>query len=247
MEKWTIDINCDVGEGVGNETSLFPLISSCNVACGGHAGDLQSMKTVVKLAKQHNIKIGAHPSYPDKPNFGREVMDISEAELRESISAQLEAFMRVLGMEGVQLHHIKAHGALYNETAKSESLAGVYLETVQKYKENALLYVPFGSVIAKMALDNGFKVCYEAFADRNYNSDLSLISRKQANALIQEPKKVLTHVLPIIKEGEIVTMEGEKIGIQVDTLCIHGDTPSALQILMYLSEQFPQYGVQLQK
>ncbi len=247
MGDWKIDINCDVGEGVGNEALLFPFISSCNVACGGHAGDLTSMKSVIKLAKEHGVKVGAHPSYPDKLNFGREVMDIAPVDLQQSISEQLLSFDTILHSEAVALHHIKAHGALYNETARNKSLAKVYLETIGIYKESVFLYVPYGSVIAKMALEKGFKVHYEAFADRNYNANLSLVSRKQSNALIQEPKKVLPHVLAIIKDGNIVTIHGEKKKIEADTLCIHGDTPSALQILMYLSQEFPQHGVQLHK
>lgn len=245
MKKWSIDINCDVGEGVGNEYDLLPLISSCNIACGGHAGDAASMEYVIGLAKKHHVKIGAHPSYPDKTNFGRQVLSISDDDLKISIIDQLRTFNRVLEKENAQLHHIKAHGALYNETAKNKSLALLYLEAIKPYLGNTFLYVPYGSVIAELAIENGFRIIYEAFADRNYNTDLSLVSRQFDNALIEEPQKVLEHILFIIQKGKVRTVSKEEIEIKADTLCIHGDTPSALQILMYLSRELPNSGVQL--
>ncbi|MCR9262910.1 MAG: 5-oxoprolinase subunit PxpA [Flavobacteriaceae bacterium] len=246
MGQWVIDINCDVGEGVGNEASLFPYISSCNIACGGHAGDVDTIRRIVKLAKQHHIKVGAHPSYPDRANFGRQVMDISPQELQDSIKDQLKTFMKVLQEEQVSLHHIKAHGALYNQTAKDEALAEIYLDALVPYVTETLLYVPFGSEISKKVQQRGFDVWYEAFADRNYNNDLSLVSRKLPNALIQNPGKVLQHVVSIITEGKVLAVTGEKIGIEAQTLCIHGDTASALEILMYLSEELPNHQVRVQ-
>ena len=245
MANWTIDINCDVGEGVGNETEIFPYISSCNIACGGHAGDIETMTQIVKLANQHIVKIGAHPSYPDRVNFGRQVIDISKQELQRSITEQLKNFDAILVNEQGELHHIKAHGALYNQSAKDKSLAKTYLEAVQEYKTRALLYVPYGSEIAREALDQGFEIWYEAFGDRNYNRDLSLVNRKQGNALIQDPEQVLQHMLPIIKEGKVRAVSGELVKIEAKTLCIHGDTPSALEILMYLSHELSKHQVQL--
>jgi len=247
MNQYKIDINCDVGEGVGNEAEIFPYISSCNIACGGHAGNKKTMLTVASLAKQHNIKVGSHPSYPDKANFGREVMDISHRDLIQSINRQLSDFDEVLKQTGIPLHHIKAHGALYNQTAKDENLATVYLNAIEDYKGKAMLYVPFDSIIARIAEERGFKTWFEAFADRNYSADLSLVSRKEKNALIEEPEAVLQHILPIIKKGKVLTVDGKASNIQADTLCIHGDTVSALKILTYLSRTLPQNQVQLAK
>ncbi|MCR9226578.1 MAG: 5-oxoprolinase subunit PxpA [Flavobacteriaceae bacterium] len=247
MSQFKIDINCDVGEGIGNETDIFPFISSCNIACGGHAGDKKTMLKVASLAKKSNIKVGSHPSYPDKANFGREVMDISNKDLIQNIKQQLMDFDEVLKQVGIPLHHIKAHGALYNQTAKDEHLAKVYLEAIADYKEKAVLYLPFGSEISRMAKGQGFKIWFEAFADRNYNSDRSLVSRKQENALIEEPKAVLHHILPIIKNSKVMTANGVWCKIQADTLCIHGDTISALKILMYLSTTLAENQVHIQK
>ncbi|MEX0315809.1 MAG: 5-oxoprolinase subunit PxpA [Allomuricauda sp.] len=245
MSQWRIDINCDVGEGVGNESRLLPLINSCNIACGGHAGDLETMRQVIRLAKKFGVKIGAHPSYPDKLNFGRQVMDISAEALQRSIEHQLQSFESVVKSENASMNHIKAHGALYNQTAKDELLAQVYLDIVKKYREHTYLYVPYGSVIAQLALENKFKIIYEAFGDRNYNMDLSLVSRKMENAMIKEPQNVLQHVLPIIKEERVRTISNEYVKLRADTLCIHGDTASALQILMYLSKELPKQGIEL--
>ncbi|NAY90827.1 5-oxoprolinase subunit PxpA [Muricauda sp. JGD-17] len=247
MKSWQIDINCDVGEGIGNETLLFPHISSCNIACGGHAGDIESMTEVVRLAKRYEVKIGAHPSYPDKQNFGREVIKLSDSALKDSIRQQMADFERVLRREKCSLHHIKAHGALYNQTAKEVHLAKVYLEALKTYKEKTLLYVPYGSIIAKIAKDLGFSFWYEAFADRNYTEGLQLVSRKKENALIQEPDKVLKHILPMIKQNQVVTVTGNIKEIKAQTYCVHGDTVSALEILMYLSKELPNHQVQLQK
>ncbi|WP_190808875.1 5-oxoprolinase subunit PxpA [Flagellimonas sp. S3867] len=245
MGEWYIDINCDVGEGIGNEAELLPLINSCNIACGGHAGDSASMEQVVALAQNYNVKIGAHPSYPDKPNFGRQVMPISDDNLKTSIIEQLARFDEVLQNKNAALHHIKAHGALYNETAKDGNLAKLYLDAIESYRESAFLYVPYGSRIAQLAIAKGFKIIYEAFADRNYNHDLSLVSRQNNNALIENPQQVLEHMLPIIKEGVVKTISNKRVAIKADTLCIHGDTLSALQILMYLSQELPHHGIQL--
>ncbi|MFT0715504.1 5-oxoprolinase subunit PxpA [Flagellimonas lutimaris] len=247
MGRFKIDINCDVGEGVGNEADIFPFISSCNIACGGHAGDKETMLKVASLAKKHYLKVGSHPSYPDKTNFGREVMDISDQDLIQSIRKQLADFDKVLKQEQVTLHHIKAHGALYNQTAKDKRLAEVYLDAIADYKEKVFLYVPFDSVIAQKAKKQGFNLWFEAFADRNYNADLSLVSRKEENALITAPEVVLKHILPIIKKGEVKSVDGNLCNIQANTLCIHGDTVSALKILMYLSKELPKNQVEIQK
>lgn len=247
MKVFTIDINCDVGEGIGNEAKIFPYISSCNIACGGHAGTGESMSEVVDLALEHNVKIGAHPSYPDRENFGREVMDISNEVLMQSIRDQLQTFEAILDRKKTTLHHIKAHGALYNQTAKDPELAKTYLEAILAYKQKAILYVPFGSGLAKLATERGFKIWYEAFADRNYNVDLSLVSRKNRYALIQEPKEVLIHVLPVIKDAKVKTVSGGFHKIEANTLCVHGDTSSALEILMYLSRELPKHQVNLEK
>ncbi len=239
MKEIYIDINCDVGEGMDNENELFPLISSCNIACGGHAGDTHSMLRTTKLAKLHSVHIGAHPSYPDRENFGRMSIKIEASAFRESIQSQITGLVNILEKEKLALHHIKPHGALYNDLVKNKDLALTFLNAIEEYKDVAVLYAPYESILAKEALGRGFKLMYEAFADRNYNFDLSLVSRKMPNALIEEPKYVLNHLVRMVKGHTIKTIDGFIAKIVADTYCLHGDTPNALQILMYLSRELP--------
>tara|TARA_R110001592_G_scaffold105045_2_gene295483 strand:+ start:2978 stop:3721 length:744 start_codon:yes stop_codon:yes gene_type:complete len=244
MGNRIIDINCDVGEGIGNEADLFPKISSCNIACGGHAGSKESIRQSIELALKYNVRVGAHPSYPDRENFGRVSMNISDGDLIKSISNQLKLFMTECNKLGATLHHIKPHGALYNDIAKSEHLANVFLRAISTYKDKVILYVPYGSVIEVLAKANNFSIMKEAFADRNYNNDLSLVSRKQDNALISNGKDVLEHLVLMSNENQVRTVNGGKIPIEADTFCIHGDTPSAFQILTYITVHLPEHNLQ---
>lgn len=241
--KKYIDINCDLGEGVGNEADVLPLVSSCNIACGGHAGDEVIMKWVVSLAKRHHVKIGAHPSYPDTAHFGRVSMELTANELIASLRQQITQLLSVCAQEGAKLHHIKAHGALYNDIAKGGHLANVFLEAIAPYKVALVLYVPAESRLAQLAVREGFKIKKEAFGDRNYNSDLSLVSRNKDNALIVEPKSVLEHVLRMVTKEKVLTVSGTLEDLAVDTYCIHSDTANALQILMYLSKALPKQNI----
>jgi len=247
MKTIVIDINCDVGEGIGNEVNLLPLISSCNIACGGHAGDETSIREVIRLAKAHLVKVGAHPSYPDRINFGRSSMNLPAATLKKSIQDQLLLFEHIATEEKIAFHHIKAHGALYNDLVQDISLAKMYLESVLVYKNKCVLYVPYKSIIAEEALKQGFQVKYEAFADRNYNEDLSLVSRGNEKALITNPETALRHILLMIKKGYVLTASGSQRAIKAETFCIHGDTSSALEILAYLSQELPKYQVNISK
>lgn len=247
MDKKYIDINCDVGEGVGNEADIFPLISSCSIACGGHAGDSASMKQMVNLAKKQRVKIGAHPSYSDRLNFGRVSLKMKAQELIKSIQTQIDSLKSICDEEDIALHHIKPHGALYNDIAKNKELASVFLESIEKYKSDQFLYVPPKSVIEELAKKGGFKIKREAFGDRNYDINLKLVARSSPNALITNPETVLKHVLQIIENGKVKTEEGVLKMLRADTYCIHGDTSSALQILTYLSKQLPNYNIYLNK
>jgi len=242
-----IDLNCDVGEGVGNEKYLFPYISSCNIACGGHAGDSSSMQQIAGLAKKYNVKVGAHPSYPDKENFGRASMDITSDALIESIQDQIASLASILEEQNIPLHHIKAHGALYNEIAAEVALAACFLEAIGAYKDTVSLYVPPVSEIEKIAVGRGFSIRYEVFGDRNYNDDLSLVSRKHPDALIQSPEAVLQHIVQMAKTQKVKTLTAKSVKILAETFCIHSDTPSAIEIVMYLSRQLPNHNIQIEK
>ena len=231
-----IDINCDVGEGLGNEADLMPYISSCSIACGAHAGDESTIEQTIILALKHNVKIGAHPSFPDKENFGRKIMNITSAELQKSIESQIKLVKRYTESHGSHLHHVKAHGALYNLAAKDEKTALVLIAAVKNVAKNVFLYVPYGSLLADLAQKNDIKIKIEAFADRNYNSDLSLVSRKEKDAVITNPTQVAEHLVKIITEHRLITLDGVVVKIYAETFCIHGDNPSAISILKKVSK-----------
>ena len=246
MKVFKVDINADVGEGIGNEDKLLPLLSSCNVACGGHAGDEASMREVVRLAKYHRVKVGAHPSFPDTKNFGREIMTIPNTALFMSLKNQIKALIAIAREEQVSLHHIKPHGALYNLAAKDKTTAEVIIEVIKRFHIPLKLYVPYGSVIARLAKEEGLDIIYEAFADRNYNEDLSLVSRKLPNALITDSDEMFSHVYSMIVHEKVKTVNGVEVSIKANTFCIHGDNPKALKLAKLLREKLDEYNIQIQ-
>ena len=233
---YKIDINCDVGEGLGNEREIMPFIQSCNIACGGHAGNESLMEEVVALAIKNNVKIGAHPSYPDVENFGRRSIKLSKNAFTDTILDQINTLRRIIADGGARMNHIKAHGALYNDLVVNEELTNDYLNILAVYKENIKFFVPYGSVIAEVAIKNGFTIVYEAFADRNYNDDLSLVSRKEKNAMISDPKIMLEHILEIKNLGTIRTIRGKHIPIKANTFCLHSDTENIIESIKYLDQ-----------
>ena len=239
-----IDINCDLGEGIGNESELMPFISSCNIACGGHAGDEETIKNVIALAKENNVNIGAHPSFPDRENFGREEIKIGEKELKNNLQDQISLVQNECEKQGLKMHHIKPHGALYNLCNVDEKYAKIVLDIIIKYYPNILLYAPYKSVISELA-KNKISVHFEGFADRNYEDDHTLVSRKKETALLKKKEEVLDHVLSMILHDEIRTVSGEIIRTKSDTICVHGDTPSAVEMIKFLYEKLPQHGVQI--
>jgi UPF0271 protein len=241
----TIDINCDVGEGMNNEHLIMPFISSCNIACGGHFGNKKTIDETLKLAIQNNVLVGAHPSFPDQKNFGRTVLKITEAALKQSIVAQLDLFLGCLANYNLKIHHIKPHGALYNLIAKDKLEAVKFIKITKKYLQNCFLYVPYNSKIAEVALENNIKIKYEAFADRNYNDDLTLVSRTQENAIIRDTDAVTKHLVRMVKTNTVATISGSEKEIKAATFCIHGDNENSVGILPVLATKLKNYGIEI--
>ena len=233
-----LNINCDLGEGLNNENIIMPLIDSCNVACGGHAGDNGSMIECVEISIRNNVKIGAHPSYPDKINFGRKKINISPSELSYSIIYQIESLEAIASSYGVILNHIKAHGALYNYMMIDADLCNLYLDALKEFKNKYSLYIPYKSEIEKIAIKRGFSIFYEVFGDRNYNDDLSLVSRNYENALITDPDNVVEHIKTIKETKTVKTINGNFQKIKFDTICIHSDTNNSIDILKKINKEF---------
>lgn len=232
-----LNINCDVGEGVNNEIALMPYIQSCNIACGGHAGNKKMMEKVVKLALKHEVNIGAHPSYPDIENFGRKTMIIDPSELLESIQKQINLLNKIVIEQGESLSHVKPHGALYNDVSKNQDLARQFLNAILPYKNSIKLFVPFNSEIEICALDKGFSIEYEAFADRNYNDDLSLVARNEKEAVITDVEIIEKRILEMINTEKVTTLSGKKVFIKASTFCVHSDTENAIEIVKKLRQK----------
>lgn len=242
---FVVDINADVGEGLHNEALLMPYLSSCNIACGGHAGDVDTMQNVVKLAETYNVKIGAHPSFPDRENFGRLEMNMPSSELFESLASQVNRLLKVLETYNLKLNHIKPHGALYNLAVKDNNVSEVILKVVKRLPYSVKLYAPYQSVISKLAIEQNIEVVFEAFADRNYNDDLSLVSRQKSNAIICEKSEAFEHVFQMISNQKVKTINRVEVPIKAATFCVHGDTKNAVEILKYLHVNLKQKGIQI--
>ncbi len=238
----TVDLNADLGEGVSSD-ALMPYITSCNIACGGHAGDEDTIQRTVVLALQNNVKIGAHPSFPDRQHFGRLAMEMPEDKLKETIIDQITRVKISVENQGSKLHHVKPHGALYTMAMTREDIACTIVSALQGFT-SIILYAPFKSVIANIAKSKGIQVHYEVFADRNYNNDLTLVSRTEELALLQDPNEIALHVLQMLREGTVKTISGNHQIIKADTVCIHGDNPNAVAIAKTLRLKLNEAGIE---
>ncbi len=234
--KAKIDINCDLGESygefkVGNDSEVMPYITSANIACGFHSGDAITIAQTVRLAKKHNVAVGAHPGYPDLLGFGRREMQVTPEEAKNYVIYQVSALQGFARTANVNLQHVKPHGALYNTAAKDEKLSKSIAEAV-KALDNSLIIVALPkSALAKVAAKHGLQVAKEFFADRAYNPDGSLVARKQPNAIIQDPQRVVKRVIKVVKDGTVLAANGEIVEIgAVHTVCVHGDTLMAAKL-----------------
>ncbi len=236
----SIDLNCDLGEGMPNDANLMTLISSANIACGGHAGDEDSMKYTVELAIKHHVAIGAHPSYPDQENFGRkDLIDLSirREELTEIIIEQVNRLKTICHEFGTSIHHIKPHGALYNRAAKDKEISSFVCKAILQIDPSLILYGLSGSQMKNEADVCNIKFASEVFADRTYQEDGSLTSRDNPHALIENEELALNQVIQMIKTGTVQSLNGKTIPIQAETICLHGDGIRAVQFARLISER----------
>jgi UPF0271 protein len=225
-----IDLNCDMGESfgrytLGGDAAVMPFISSANIACGLHAGDPVVMRSTILLARQHGVAIGAHPGWPDLQGFGRRDMNLTAEETEAFVIYQIGALAAFAKTEGCELHHVKAHGALYNQAAKDRTLAAAIARAVNRFDKNLILVGLAGTALIACGLELGLRVANEGFPDRRYNPDGTLVSRKQADAIIESPEEVALHAVTLAREG--IDFAGKRV--QVDTLCLHGDNPHAAE------------------
>jgi len=230
-----IDVNSDVGEFThlledGTYYQLMDYITSINIACGGHAGDYNLMKAMIRMGIEKNVNIGAHPGYPDKENFGRKIMVMNPPDIMDTIMKQIENLFEIATAEKTELQHVKPHGALYNQAAKSSTIARAIGLAVMRIDPQLTIVGLSDSIMIDTWRDMGLIVAGEAFADRTYETDGSLRDRKFSNALITNPTQAAKQTMMIIKKGEIISMDGNTISINAQTICIHSDTPNALAI-----------------
>lgn len=231
-------LNCDMGEGVEQEAELMPLIDACSVACGGHTGNSDTMATTVKLALKYHIEIGAHPSFPDRENFGRIAMQIKPSVLVESLIEQVKTLEAICLEYETHLSHIKPHGALYNLATTNLEAAQSVVALMQHFPGLTLL-APWQSVVAQLARKNLIPIRFEGFADRKYDHNGHLANRSLPNAVIADPRESLKQVMEVVRNQRIPTMAGNFLDFQADTFCIHGDNPAALAIARSLTQKTP--------
>ena len=231
-----MDINCDMGEGMSNDALIMPLISSANIACGYHAGDETTMRTTIALAQKYNVNIGAHPSFKDNENFGRTEMQLSKKEIYDLMIVQMQLMQDIAKEMQATIQHIKPHGALYNMSAKNLEIAEVIARAVRDFNKELVLFGMSGSLSIEAAKKMGIKTKSEVFADRTYQDDGSLTSRKEANAMIVTVEECLAHVKEMVENKRVISVNGKSIPIVADTICIHGDGNKAVEFAEAISK-----------
>ena len=243
MTKLSIDLNCDLGEGCDNDAALMPLLSSANIACGYHAGDIDTMKRTVDLALEHGVAIGAHPGYRDRENFGRTEMTLTADEVRYLVGEQIVTLREIAASAGGRISHVKPHGALYNQSAKDPELAEVIAETVREIDSNLVLYGLSGSHSVSEAEKAGLTTAAEVFADRTYQTKGNLTPRTQSNALITNENTAVEQVLDMIKYGRVRSTDAIMIPIIAETVCVHGDGERAVEFALMINQRLRENGI----
>lgn len=242
----TIDLNCDMGEGLNNDALLMPYISSANIACGYHAGDESIMKRTVELALLHNVAIGAHPGFKDKANFGRTERQLPLEEVHDLVIAQLSVLQKITESLGATIHHVKPHGALYNMSAKDPLLATTIAKAVYAFDKGLLLFGLSGSHAITEAKKEGLITVSEVFADRTYQDDSSLTPRSNENALIENTEESLHQVLQMIQKKTVRSVNGKQVPIIAESICIHGDGSHAVDFAKHIYHTLKQHHVGIQ-
>ena len=240
-----IDLNCDLGEGAGSDARIMPLVTSVNVACGFHAGGPEAMRRTVRLARKHGVAVGAHPSYPDRAGLGRRFLAASADEVRDDVTYQIGALWAFCRAEGVRLTHVKAHGALYNAAAGDVDLARALCEAARAIDPALAVVCLAGSPMADVAREMGVPCAQEAFADRAYTSSGTLVPRRKAGAVIDDPERVAERVSLMAREHRVVAVDGSEVPIHAATICVHGDTPGAEQIVAAIRARLAADGVEV--
>lgn len=238
-----VDLNADLAEGCGNDEALLRLISSANIACAQHAGSSADMQCALVWAKHNGVRIGAHPGYPDRENFGRADMRLPETELRACLNYQLGALRAMCDAEGVTMAYVKPHGAMYNQAAKNRGMADIIADTVRRFDARLKLMALSGSLLLEAGRDAGLGVISEVFADRRYMPDGSLVPRSRPDAQVESDEEAIAQVLQMVQEGSVTAVDGSRVAVQADSICLHGDGAHALAFAEHIGRALREKGI----
>jgi len=243
--KLFVDLNADLGEGSGHDNELFELISSASIATGFHAGDSDTMHAAVCAAKEHGVAVGAHPSFFDRENFGRKELKMSKEEVFDAVAYQLGIFQAIASALDVRPNHVKPHGALYNMAVRDPELADAIARAIKSVDPKLILFAPDNSELARAGEAHGLQIGREIFADRNYLNDGWLVPRTRPDALLRDPEEAAQRVLRMLREGKVRSVEGRDVDVRGETICVHGDTPGAVEFGRELRMQLEHEGVKI--
>lgn len=238
-----IDLNCDMGEGFDSDATIIAHVTSINIACGYHAGDPSMMRRTIQLAIDHGVAIGAHPGLPDRANFGRLAMDVSPQEVYDMVLYQAGALSAFARAADASVSHLKPHGALYNMAAKDAVMAEAIAVATRDFDPGCILVGLAGSELIRAGENARLKTASEAFADRTYQDDGSLTLRSSADALIHDPAIAAERVLKMVTRGTVITIQGTELPLRPDTVCIHGDSPGAVELAQTIRRRLEQQGI----
>jgi UPF0271 protein len=232
-----IDLNSDLGEGAGHDDEILELVSSANIACGFHAADPASIFATIQTALERGVSLGAHPSFPDRENFGRTEMAMPPADVYSNVAYQIGAFQALARAAGGRMNHVKAHGALYNMAARDRALADAIANAVFSLDPNLILFAPVASELDYAATELGLLTASEVFADRNYLANGSLVPRSDPKAFVHDPIEAAERIIRILTEGKARSIDGSDVAISATTVCVHGDNPQAVEFVRKLRER----------
>ena len=238
-----VDLNADPGEGAGHDKELLKLVSSASIACGFHAGDAETMHETISAARDQGVTVGAHPSLFDRENFGRKQMAVSPTEVFEAVSYQLGVFQAIANNLGVRPNHVKPHGALYNMATRDQQLADAIARAIVAVDLSLVLFAPEKSALARAGEAEHLRVAREVFADRNYLADGSLVPRNRPDALMHDPKESAERVMRMLREGRVRSIDNIDVEVRAETVCVHGDTPGAVEFARVLRAHLEKEGV----
>jgi UPF0271 protein len=241
----SVDLNSDVGEGAGQDPELIPLLTSANVACGLHAGNHETMRATVALARHHGVAVGAHPSYPDREGFGRRPMAMSAPELEACVSSQLYTLAQIAAAHSVRLQHVKPHGALYNTAARDPAVADAIARAVVAFDASLVLVGLAGSALISAGSRAGLRTASEVFADRGYRTDGTLVPRDEPGSVIHDPDAVAPRAVAMVRDRVVPAVDGTPVSLLAETICLHGDTHGAADLALRIRRALLDAGIEL--